>query len=69
MYFCRYVYEQETFNEWRTMADKLIEHATNATNNRLSGSTRRSEFMNSLTSIELEFLKGAYRGCEPAREN
>lgn len=36
------------------MADRLIEHATN---DRLSGAMRRSEFMNSLTSIEL-FFKG-----------
>lgn len=39
------------------MADRLIEHATNATNDRLGGAMRRSEFMNSLTSIEL-FFKG-----------
>lgn len=36
------------------MVDRLIEHATN---DRLGGAMRRSEFMNSLTSIEL-FFKG-----------
>lgn len=50
------------------MADRLIEHATKATNDRLGGATWRSEFMNSLTSIELFFKERLSRMRACARK-